>query len=469
MADCGSLESLMTSLTNEVATLKTKVANLESEKNQYATKAQLESKASFLEGSIKGIKGELIGLIKDIAVGIVREIIEQIFNNKLEPRIRVLEIKVAGLEFVSDSHGRVIRSLKQQIARLESAISELKNTVGQILMDIKNIYNILGDYRRRIESLENIIGQILTDILNIYDILKRLKFKKGEKGDKGDKGNKGEKGADGRNGRDGSNGEKGADGRNGRDGSNGEKGADGRNGRDGSNGEKGADGRNGQDAKVEFVTIKVKVFTGCKDDGTPEFENQDVRVLKGLEDERAKEFNELAALRAESCKKPPEQECSIPLHIGELYEHLPISHQLVLEFQTVKRDGKDKKSRWHMSIPEPKPCEDYDWCRDFEPLKRTLGTVSARIQWEDHSMKTAAYFSNEGDAESFMENKILKLSTIKPVRNPEGKAIRISKFGSPKRRPRERPIQCNRAIWIKMGTNGEVEETRIFLPPPKGC
>jgi len=41
VSDCNSLESLMTSLTNEVATLKTKVANLEADKNTYATKNKL--------------------------------------------------------------------------------------------------------------------------------------------------------------------------------------------------------------------------------------------------------------------------------------------------------------------------------------------------------------------------------------------------------------------------------------------
>ena len=217
---------------------------------------------------------------------------------------------------------------------------------------------------------------------------------------------------------------------------------------------------------MEFSNIQVKIFDGCDDKGDPKFRFDTVPVIKGLELERIKEFDEIAEIRAQECakEKDKEPECPIPLHIGELYEHLPVSNQLVLEFS---KKGDPKRSRWHLAVPAPRPCETYNWCRDFHPLVRTMGNVAARVSWQNHSLRTLAYFDTEQNAEEFMQ-KLIGLSTLKPVVNADGKSIRITKNGSPRRKPRNREIRCTRVVFVTMGADGEASEVKVVLPPPKG-
>ena len=99
MADCNSLESLLTSLTNEVASLKTKVANLESRQSEYATKSELQAAIANLRRLIENLVEQLRRSFEATINGI-NELIRTLLgrnNSDLESRVRNLEIKVNGL------------------------------------------------------------------------------------------------------------------------------------------------------------------------------------------------------------------------------------------------------------------------------------------------------------------------------------------------------------------------------------
>ncbi len=532
----------MTSLTNEVASLKTRVATLEGRQNDYATKNDLDRLREFF-----------LSLIAEL-----RRILETLLgrsNSDLEGRVKILEIRVDGVERLAQAAANLAGQLRSRVEKLEAKIGDIlsrlqavEGGLGQALMDIKNIYNILTKLQKSVNDLWGqikliwaailllqgqvagllyliaLVAELKTTVNLILKLIANLKFKigpagkdgrDGKDGAKGLKGDKGDKGESGQNGKDGANGRDGKDGKDGGNGSSGSNGKDGRDGKDGKDGKAGRDGKDGKDgggsgssnnltiivglvnavanlnvnlnlrlefvlklianleinliakinkAKVEFTTIQVTIFQGCDSNNNPIFAKQNVQVIKGLEVERAKEFEELAQLRAkQACES--NSGSSVPLHIGERYEHLAITNQLILEFKTVDRKGSDKDSKWHLYVPSPKPCEEYVWANDFEPLIRTLGTTSARIEWQNHTGKTTAYFRNEDEAQSFMENLILPLSTLTPVRNAEGKAVRISKNGSPRRTPRNRQIRCTRVVWVEIGANGETSKTKTFIRP----
>lgn len=559
----------MTSLTNEVAALKTKVANLEADKNTYATKQELDRTKNDLQNAIDKIEdnvGAAIDKLRQFVISALEEL-RKLFtgnNSDLEPRVKNLEIRVGGLDLVTDSLRRAIEALQARVNKIEAflfgngdrfgigglirRIESLEGGLGQALQDIKNIYNILTKHQKsiddlwwqikliwaaigvlqgevlalgfllllkgKLEKLLALIGKV-ADILKVLNELRKLfdKFKDDQK--RLQPGRNGKDGKDGRDGKDGKNGSNGKDGKAGQPGlslpgkpgapgSPGRDGKDGKgidinleakleakitakleaklsaklelevrvliarlvinigSGRDGKDGQDGRDGRDGKDAKVEFSTIQVTVFERCEGE-TPVFGVQSLRVIKGLEAERAKAFLELANIRAQECKKS--SDCPIPMHIGELYEHLPVSSQLVLEFS---RKDDLKRSRWHLAVPAPRPCETYDWCRDFQPLVRTMGNVAARVSWKDHSLKTLGWFDTEQNAEEFMQ-KLIGLSTLQPVVNADGKSIRITKNGSPRRKPKNREIRCTRVVFVTMGADGEASEVKVMLPPPNGC
>jgi|GEM_PF-3309686 len=269
----------MTSLANEVAALKTKVATLESKQNNYATKSELER-------AISGLKALLEGLIEQLrrslesAIDAINRLLRDLLgrnSENLEGRVRNLETRVGGLENVFDSLRRTLESLIGRVGRLESQIGGIlsrlqavENGLGQALMDIRNLYSITSRHENAINDLwgqiRNIwaaiallqgqIAGILTAIANLLKLFRTLppsrngrdgsKGDKGGKGDKGDKGDKGGEGDKGGKGDKGSNGKDGATGTTGRNGTNGTNGANGANGRSGANGKDGATGTTGR-------------------------------------------------------------------------------------------------------------------------------------------------------------------------------------------------------------------------------
>jgi uncharacterized coiled-coil protein SlyX len=356
MADCNSLETLLTTTANELASLKTRLANLESKGSQYATKSELSS-------AINGLKSLL-----DSAINGLNQLIRSLLgrdNNELESRVRNLEIKVSGLESIFDSLNRAISAIQGRLNSLENKVNDLigrlsgiENSIGSILMDIRNIYNILNRLNKgtdltlvwaAIAALQAQIALILRLLANLPKGLKGDTGARGLKGDtgarglkgdtgarglKGDtgaRGLKGDTGANGANGKDGINGINGANGANGKDGingingrngANGKDGINGINGRNGANGKDGKDGKNGvngtngkngtngtngtngingKDLKMEYSTISGKFFASCDNKNKPVFNYRNVVVIKGTEIQALKSFEELANIRAQSC------------------------------------------------------------------------------------------------------------------------------------------------------------------------
>jgi hypothetical protein len=562
----------MTTLTNEVATLKVKVANLEADKNTYATKQELKKTESDLQNAIDKIAENVkaaIDKLREFVINALAELRKLIRGEDLEPRVKDLEGRMTGVEKVANAASNLAINLRIRVEKIEALlfgnadpfgigglirrIESLEGGLGQALQDIKYILNYLTNFKKEFDSFkwwterkfealafllllkefllllkdkfDKILAlidkvakilKLINELKDLFDKFKRDQRKLPERGRDGRDGKNGRDGKDGRNGTNGKDGKAGQpglslpgkpgtpgrqgpagrDGRPGRDGKDG-KGIDinleakleakitakleaklsaklelqvrvliarlviniggGRDGRDGKN------GRDGKDAEVKFSKVSVTIFDGCDASGNPKYRSEVIDAIRGTESQTAKEFLEIAKIRAQECQKSTD--CPIPMHIGELYEHLPVSNQLVLEF--AQKDD-PKRSRWHLAVPAPRPCDTYDWCRDFQPLVRTMGNVAARITWKNHTMKTAAWCDTEQNAEEFM-NKLINLSTLEPVVNADGKSIRITKNGSPRRKPRNREIRCVRAVFVTMGSDGEASEVKVMLPPPNGC
>ena len=368
MADCNSLESLMTALTNEVSSLKTKVANLEADRNNYATKNELQS-------AIEGVKRLIESLISELrrsfeaAINGLNELLRTLLGRNsadLEQRVKNLEIKVSGIESVIDSLMRTIQAVRNRLEKLESQIFKrleaLENIQGQILQDIKNIYNILTKLKKDFDSfaawvrfeffrvwfeitklnvavlalsflllLKDKIDKLLSLIGKVQELFKLINQLKRSPS----------RGLPGRNGR---------DGKNGKDAPKLLPPKGGRDGKDapkllppkgGSNGRDGKDGKNGKDLTMEYSTISVTVFDKCQN-GQPVFTLQSLKVLKGLEAERSQEFLEIAKIRGAECTSAePEPE-------GELFGAIAIdtvdkkflipssAQKIVIEFSNIK-------------------------------------------------------------------------------------------------------------------------------------
>ncbi len=171
---------------------------------------------------------------------------------------------------------------------------------------------------------------------------------------------------------------------------------------------------------------------------------------------------------------------AVVLFPGERFEHLPFSNQLVLTFGLINpANKKEKNSTWHMSIPEPIEADKLNWCTHFEPLKRTKGTVCGTIQWREvnastgkitnHGNRTHAWFNSEQNAIEFM-SLLIPLSKLKPVEEAGKPLIRITKGGSPKRKPSPKAIQCISATRVTVDPNtGDITECHVFKRPTDGC
>ncbi|MEE3716286.1 hypothetical protein V2H45_05960 [Tumidithrix elongata RA019] len=193
-------------------------------------------------------------------------------------------------------------------------------------------------------------------------------------------------------------------------------------------------------------------------------------------------FNILAPLGSELSRqqgKIVESVCNIsssgsdavPIFIGEKFEMLPVSSQLVLKFQ--HKDAKtreEKKSAWYVSIPDPIPCEKIFWCVHFEPMQRVIGNVFATVKFGSHKNKTSCYFQSEEEAIAFMTKWIIPLSQTKPVMGNDDLPVRIVKNGSPLRKPRNRVLKVVSATWIDIDKDtGEPKNVWTFKPPRNGC
>ena len=355
MADCNSLESLLTSLTNELAIQKIKIANLESKQSQFATKSDLDNLRGIIE-SVRDIANaardsirELLGNLRALIVEIVSSLINQLLNGnkELESRVNILEIRVNGIDGIIGSLVRTIEGLKGRLSKVESQIAEfinkftdifnrlasLENMQGQILMDIRNIYSILSKHQKSIDDLWGQIkliwaaiallqAQLAGAIIAIANLLKLIKALPAAR--------------NGRDGRDGKNG------RDGRDGRNGTNGTNGTNGKTGATGANGRDGTNGKDLKMEFSTITVKTFTSCDQKNNPVYASRNIQVIKGTEAQITKQFEELANMRGSTCKT-----CCVESE-GEIFESIIISvvdqrftiptnaQKLIIEFFDIK-------------------------------------------------------------------------------------------------------------------------------------
>ncbi len=348
----------MTSLTNEVSSLKTKVANLEADRNNYATKSELQA-------AIEGVKRLIESLISELrksfeaAINGLNELLRTLLGRNsadLDQRVKNLEIRVSGIEAVIDSLMRTIQSLQSRLGKLESQInsilgrlSALENTVGQILMDIKNIYNILTRHQKSIDDLWTqikllwaaIAASIAAALVAVWAAITALQaalaFIEGQitalwialrllAAKKLLPAPRGLPGRDGKNGKDG------------KDAPKAPSLPSARNGRDGRDGK---DGKDGKDLTMEYSTISVTVFDKCQN-GQPVFTLQSLQVLKGLEAERSQEFLEIAKIRGAECKPP------IPEPEGELFGAIAIdtvdkkflipsdAQKLVIEFSNIK-------------------------------------------------------------------------------------------------------------------------------------
>ena len=393
----------MTTLTNEVATLKTKVANLERKQSQYATKPELDKAIAELRNLLEtGLNG-------------VRRILETLLGRNdsgLEGRVSNLEIRVGGVDLVTGSLLRTVQGIQARLGDLLSRVSSLEGAIGQILMDTRNLYNIVTKLQRSVDDLwgqirliwsalaaaiaaaiaaavatiwaaiaglKTAIALIQKQIAALWAAIRALTLRPALPGRSG---RDGSNGRDGKNGKDGSNGR---DGKNGKNGKNGKDGSNGRDGKDGKNGKDGSNGRDGKDAEVKFTTITVPVFDGCKADGTgANFSNESVPVIRGLESQVFKEFDRISKIEAAKCESVNA--------IAILPEHHQIKSgsnipQLSILWREIKPDGKLGNRFRASTIPH------YASGRNPVLSNHKKGSHYARIVLKDNSCITVYAFS----------------------------------------------------------------------------
>jgi len=442
MSDCVSLEALLTSLTNEVSDLRKRVAKLERERSDWASKSDLKKLESWTQGELVRVGGELAKLIKylpiiaEIAKTVLSlvtkiELIEKVIDlirsllgrNDLEPRVQALEIQVSSLDIITQVHNRQIALVKERVGivekdlanfktdtagklarhestliRHETAITRHESTLVRHERELVKYKGILDKHettlvrhevtltthgitllshdvnlkvinaslvivnatlvKHEIDLVRHAVTLTRHEVTLIY-LLTRTPLN----------------GRDGKDGRDGKNGKDGRDGLNG-------------NGRDGKDGRDGKNGKNGKDAEVEFTTIVVKIFDGCTND-TPRFKYESVSVIKGLEAERAKEFEQIANGSALKCA----QQAAIAI----LPEHHQIRTgsnipQASILWRGLKADGSFTNDFRASTIPH--------YNKDKKPVlqNHTKGSHYARIILKDNS-RIVVYAESQSTAE----------------------------------------------------------------------
>ena len=139
---------------------------------------------------------------------------------------------------------------------------------------------------------------------------------------------------------------------------------------------------------MEFTTIVVKIFDGCTND-TPRFKYESVSVIKGLEAERAKEFEQIANGSALKCA----QQAAIAI----LPEHHQIRTgsnipQASILWRGLKADGSFTNDFRASTIPH--------YNKDKKPVlqNHTKGSHYARIILKDNS-RIVVYAESQSTAE----------------------------------------------------------------------
>ena len=158
----------MTTLTNEVATLKVKVANLEAEKNSWATKQELARTKSDLENAIAKIAESVnaaIDKLREFVINALAELRKLIRGEDLEPRVKDLEGRMTGVEKVANAASNLAINLRIRVEKIEAFLFGNGDPFG------------IGSFRKRLEAVEVGLGDAQRDIKYILDYLSKLKKK----------------------------------------------------------------------------------------------------------------------------------------------------------------------------------------------------------------------------------------------------------------------------------------------------
>ncbi len=215
------------------------------------------------------------------------------------------------------------------------------------------------------------------------------------------------------------------------------------------------------EAKIKINEIDYKLLK-CAEDSheIKEIPKEKVSVFEGLEQVFLDIFTQLNYLI--TCIDQPSV-----LHPGEQFEELAVDNQLIIEFGLEKPTNiKERQIRYRFVVPKPIPCENLDWNKHFKPMRRTIGSVKARIIWIDHQLRTFAYFDTEDNAVKFMEELIVPLCSLKPLQADKNTSpVQIFKRSNPKRKPRNRTVIAIRAVYVEMGQDGEPKTVKVIKPP----
>jgi hypothetical protein len=124
-------------------------------------------------------------------------------------------------------------------------------------------------------------------------------------------------------------------------------------------------------------------------------------------------------------------------------------------------------SLWHSYVPNP--IEGLTWCKDFENLSVTKGTVAARLFWENSKVHTGIYCQDEEEARRVI-TKLAAFSGATPEQDENGNLNpRITKGGKIKRKPAVRNMRVVHAAIVEIGSDGEKQSVISFKPSPEGC
>ncbi len=473
MADCDSIEGLLSSLSNQVAALNQKVADLEAKKADKNRVESLSRDVAKLFGEIAGILTQ-VNQIVETAVKPIREAVAYILGmidrfltkpelSDLERKVNNLAIELSGTTALARGASNGVISLRSKVQGIEKDIIWLRNQLTEVIKELTRQINIV---KRKIDiEIDGInkklialsiavfaaiaaatklllaaiaalskkvfaaLAAINMQIRLIWAFLRSLRLRNGRDGRDGINGRNGINGKDGAPGPQGPPGPPGKSGGGGGGGGSG-NGARGPAGKDGKNGKNGKDGK---DAKVEFTTINVKVFDSCNSDGSAKFGSKSVKVIKGTESQESAKFEQIAEVRA--------QECKAKSAIAILPEHHQIKTggnipQLAILWREVKTDGSMGHKFRASTIPH------YVGTRKPVLSNYKKGSCYARIILRDNS-KIIVYADTQRIAETIAREQLnyvderLKPSPVKVSlgeRKGESletitvKAVRISYF-----------------------------------------
>jgi len=302
MADCDSIEGLLSSLSNQVATLNQKVADLEEKK---ADKNRVESLAKDVAKLFSEIAGILtqVNQIVETAVKPIREAVAYILGmidrfltkpelSDLERKVNNLAIELSGTTALARGASNGVISLRSRVQGIEKDIIWLKDQLTEVIKEVTRQIGILhrkidGEVKKINEEIGKLwiaviaaaatatlalttaktaleialnATKILAQVLRTLELLLRL-LRTLKPGRDGKPGRNGRDGRDGKNGKDGKDGAPGPQGPPGRSSGGGGGGSgNGARGPAGPAGKDGKDGKNGKDGKDGPSEIEIKNF-----------------------------------------------------------------------------------------------------------------------------------------------------------------------------------------------------------------